>query len=88
MDQTQIPYSFHLNKIHELKVSKTIHVRTSAKDTNRVTLVATVDGSGNILPLLLIFEGATNGRITNCEFITYSDGGHYSCQKRVEWMRK
>jgi hypothetical protein len=85
MDQTPIPYSFHTNKTLELKGTKTIHVRASTTDTKRVTLAVTVDGSGNMLPPMLIFKGATNGCIANCEFVTYPDGGHYSCQKKA-WM--
>jgi hypothetical protein len=85
MDQTPIPYSFHTNKTLELKGTKTIHVRASTTDTKRVTLAVTVDGSGNMLPPMLIFKGATNGRIANREFVTYPNGGHYSCQKKA-WM--
>jgi hypothetical protein len=38
-----------------------------------------------MLPPMLIFKGATNGRIASHEFINYPDGGHYSCQKKA-WM--
>ncbi len=84
MDQTPIPYSFHTNKTLELKGTKTIHVRASTTDTKRVTLAVTVDGSGNMLPPMLIFKSATNGRIANREFVTYPNGGHYSCQKSLD----
>jgi hypothetical protein len=88
MDQTSIPYSFHSNKTLKLKGSKTIHIHVSTTDTKRVTLAVTFDGSSKMLPPRLIFEGATNGWIANHEFITYLDGCHYICQKRLVWMRK
>jgi hypothetical protein len=61
MDQTPIPYSFHLNKMLENKGSRSIHVRASTTDTKRVTLAVTLDGSGSMLPPMLIFKGAPNG---------------------------
>ena len=85
MDQTPIPFSYHSKKTLHSKGSKTIHVRASTSDTKRVTLAATVTGSGKMLPPMLIFKGATNGRIAKREFGTYPDSGHYSCQKKA-WM--
>ena len=34
---------------------------------------------------MLIFKGATNGCMANCEFGKYPDHGHYGCQKKA-WM--
>jgi hypothetical protein len=84
MDQMPIPFSFHSAKTLEKKGTKTIHVRASTSDTKRVTLAATVDASGRMLPPMLIFKGAANGRISR-EFATYPDEGHYACQKKA-WM--
>ena len=84
MDQTPIPFSFHAAKTLEKKGMKTIHVRSSTSDTKRVTLAATVDASGRMLPPMLIFKGAANGRIAR-EFAAYPDEGHYACQKKA-WM--
>ena len=84
MDQTPIPFSFHATKTLEKKGTKTIHVRSSTSDTKRVTLAVTIDASGGMLPPMLIFKGAANGRIAR-EFVTYPDGGHYACQKKA-WM--
>jgi hypothetical protein len=84
MDQTPIPFSFHAAKTLEKKGTKTIHVRASTCDTKRVTLAVTCDANGGMLPPLLIFKGAANGRIAR-EFGTYPEGGHYACQKKA-WM--
>jgi hypothetical protein len=85
MDQTPIPYSFHSNKTLENKGARSVHVRASTSDTKRVTLAVTLDGSGNMLPPLLIFKGAKNGRIATKEFPTYPVNGHYLCQAKA-WM--
>jgi len=84
MNQTPIPFSFHSMKTLEKKGTRTIHVHASTSDTKRVTFAATADASGRMLPLMLIFKGAANGRIS-CEFSTYPDRGHYACQNKV-WM--
>jgi hypothetical protein len=78
MDQTPIPFSFHSAKTLEKNGTRTIHVHASTSDTKRVTLAATVDASGRMLPLMLIFKGAAKGHIS-CEFATYPDQGHYAC---------
>ena len=57
MDQTPIPYSFHLNKTLENKGTRSIHVRASTSDRERVTLAVTLDASGSMLPPMLIFKG-------------------------------
>jgi hypothetical protein len=85
MDQSPIPYSYNSSKTLEVKGKKTIHVRSSTADTKRVTLAVTIDASGKMLPPMLIFKGATNGRIATREFGTFPDGGHYCCQKKA-WM--
>ena len=69
MDQTPIPFSFHSAKTLEKKGTRTIHVRASTSDTKRVTLAATVDASGRMLPPMLIFKGAAKGCISR-EFAT------------------
>jgi len=56
-------------------------------DTKRVTLAVAIKASGRMLPPMLIFKGAPNGRIVNCEFVMFPKGGHYACQKKV-WMDK
>jgi hypothetical protein len=88
MDQSPIPYSFHSSKTLEEKGTKTIHVRSSTADTKRVTLAITVDAAGKMLPPILIFKGTPNGCITNHEFGTYPECGHYACQKKLGWTRR
>ena len=85
MDQSPIPFSFHSARTLEAKGTRTVHVHVSTSDTKRVTLAVTVDASGTMLPPMIIFKGAPNGRIANREFGTYPDGGHYACQKKA-WM--
>ena len=77
MDQTPIPYSFHSNKMLKNKGARTIHVRALTTDTKRVTFAVAIEASGCMLPPLLIFKGAANGRITKNEMSMYPDSGHY-----------
>jgi hypothetical protein len=83
MDQTPIPYSFHSNKTLENKGTRSIHVRASTTDTKRIILAVTLDGSGSMLPHMLLFKGTPNGGITTHEFSTYPIGGHYLCQPKA-----
>jgi hypothetical protein len=76
IDKTPIPFLCNSKKMLHTKDSKII--------TKRVTLAATVTGSGKMLPPMLIFKGATSGRIAKQEFRTYPDSGHYICQNA--WM--
>jgi hypothetical protein len=85
MDQTPIPYSFHSNRTLENRGTRTVHVRASTTDTKRVTLAVTLDAAGNMLPPMMIFKGAPNGRIAKTEFTTYPADGHYLCQPKA-WM--
>ena len=84
MDHMPIPFSFHSTKTLEKKGTRTIHVHASTSDTKRVTLAATVDANGRMLPPMLIFKGSANGHISR-EFSTYPDRGHYACQNKA-WM--
>ena len=59
-------------------------MHASTSNTKRVTLTATVDASGRMLPPMLIFKGVTNGSISH-EFSTYPDRGHYACQNKA-WI--
>jgi uncharacterized protein YbcV (DUF1398 family) len=61
MDQTPIPYSFHSNMTLENKGARSVHICSSTTDNKHVTLAATLDASGNMLPPVLIFKGAPNG---------------------------
>ena len=70
MDQTPIPFSYHSNKILNVKGARTVHTRASTSDTKRITLAATVTASGKMLPPFLIFKGKPNGRIAMREFST------------------
>ena len=83
MDQSPIPYSFHSDKTLETKGTRTIHLRASTLDTKRVTFAVTVDTSRKMLPPMLIFKGAPNGRIVKREFGTYPDRGHYTPKIRL-----
>jgi hypothetical protein len=84
MDQTSILFSFHSTKTLKKKGTKMIHICALTLDTKRVTHGAMVDASGRMLPPMLIFKGAANGRISR-EFATYPDEGHYACHKKA-WM--
>lgn len=56
--QTTMPFSYHFNKMLDVKGTTIIHVRASTRDTKHVTLAATVTGSDNMLPTFLILKGA------------------------------
>jgi hypothetical protein len=61
MDQTPIPFSYHLSKTLDVRGKKMIHVHVSTTDTKRVTLAATVTASRKMLVPFLIFKGKPNG---------------------------
>ena len=88
MDQTPITFLYHSIRTLEMKCSKTINVRSSTTDTKGVTLAVAVEASGRMLPPMLIFKGAPNGRIVNSEFATFPEGGHSACEKKRGWMKR
>jgi hypothetical protein len=87
MDQTPIHFSYHSNKMLDVKGRKMIHTRASTTDTKRVALAATITASGGMLPPFFIFKGKRNGRIATWEFSTFPTVGQYSCQEKA-WMDK
>jgi hypothetical protein len=87
MDQMLILFSYHSNKMLEVKGARTVHSRASTTETKHVTLVATVTASGNMLPPFLIFKGKPQGCIALREFGTYLDAGRYACQEKA-WMNE
>jgi hypothetical protein len=87
MDQTLIAFSYHPNKMLDVKGTKTIHTRMSTSDTKRITLAATVTASGNMLPPNLIFKGKPNGCIASWEFLTFPAVRKYACQDKA-WMNE
>jgi len=68
MDQTLILYLFHSNKTLENKGVRSVHVHASTLDMKHITLAFTLNGSGNLLPPMLIFKGAKNGHFAIKEF--------------------
>ena len=83
MDQTPIPYLFHLNKTLENTGERSFHLHALTLDTKRVTLTVTLDASRSMLPPLLTFKGAQNRCMATREFSTYPIDGQYSCQPKA-----
>ena len=87
MDQTPIPFTFNSKMTLEVVGARTVHVRKSTNDTKWATAAITVTASGKMLPPLLVFKGAKNGRIIKKEFPTFDKSMHYACQENA-WMDK
>ena len=85
MDQTPIPFTFNSKSTLEVVGARTVHVRKSTNDTKWTTAAITKTASGKMLPPLLIFKGAKNGRIVKKEFPTFDKSMYYTCQENA-WM--
>ena len=85
MDQTPIPFTFNSKSTLEVVGARTVHVRKSTNDTKRATAAITIRASGKMLPPLLVFKGAKNGRIVKKEFPTFDKSMYYACQENA-WM--
>ena len=57
MDQTPVYYSMHEKKTLEKKGAKTVNLRTSKNDSERITVGVTISADGDILPPTVIFKG-------------------------------
>ena len=79
MDQTPIPYSYHVSKTLNPKSNTTVQGRSSTSETKHVTLAVTVTVSRKLLMPFLIFKGQQNGRIAQCKFVTYPAAGKNAC---------
>jgi hypothetical protein len=62
IDQSPISYLFHSSKTIETKGTRTIHMCTSTTITKQGKLAVTIDASRKMLPPMLIFKGAPNGK--------------------------
>ena len=69
----------------EVTGKKTIHIRTTADDTKRATVAVTIAADGTLLPSMIVFKGAANGRIAQNELSTYPTTNQYRCQENA-WM--
>ena len=87
MDQTPIPFSFNSKTMLEVVGARTVHVHKSTNDTKCTTAAITVTASGKILPPVLVFKGAQNGRFVKKEFPTFDNSMYYACQENA-WMNK
>ena len=85
MDQTPILFTFNSKTTLEVVGARTVHVCKSTNYTKRATAAITVTASGKMLPPLLVFKGAKNGRIVKKEFPTFDNSMHYACQENA-WM--
>ena len=65
MDQTPIPFTFNAKTTLESVGQRTVHIRKSTNDTERVTCAMIVSASGVELTPLFVFKGAPNGCIEN-----------------------
>ncbi|KAI2489412.1 Pogo transposable element with KRAB domain [Fragilaria crotonensis] len=74
-DQTPIPFTYNPKKTIEIMGRRTVHIRKSPGDTKRATFAMTVTASGKAL----IFKGARNGWIVQCEFPLYETDMIYLC---------
>ena len=85
MDQTPIPFTFNSKSTLEVVGARTVHERKSTNDTKWATAAITITASGKMLPPLLVFKGAKNGRIVKKEFPTFDKSMYYACQENA-WM--
>ena len=85
MDQTPISFTFNSKSTLEVVGARTVHVHTSTNDTKRATAAITITASGKMLPPILIYKGAKNGRIVKKEFPTFDKSKYYACQENA-WM--
>ena len=85
MDQTPIPFTFNSKTMLEVVGARAVHVHKSTNDTKHATGAITVTDSGKMLPPLLVFKGAKNGRIMKKEFPTFDNSMYYACQENA-WV--
>ena len=83
--QTPIPFTFNSKMTLDVVGARTVHVCKSTNDTKWATAAITVTASGKMLPPLLVFKGAKNGRIIKKEFPTFDKSMYYACQENA-WM--
>ena len=73
MDQTPVPFTYNARKTLEIVGRCTVHIRKSTCDTKRATFAMTVTASRMVLKPVIIFKGAQDGRIVQCEFPNYEN---------------
>ena len=83
-DQTPILFSFNSKTMLEVVGARTVHVHKSTNDKKCTTAAITATASGKMLPPLLVFNGAKNGRILKKEFPTFDNSMYYTCQECLD----
>ena len=59
MDETSVFLDLVPNKVVDREGKKTIHVRTTSSEKNRITAVLCCTAAGKLLPSFVIFKGKT-----------------------------
>ena len=85
MDQTPVYFAMSAKQTLELIGKKTIHICTTADNTKRTTIAATITADGTLLPAMVVFKGMARERIAMHELGTYPTTNHYRCQENA-WM--
>lgn len=93
MDETPVFLDLLPSKVVDVKGKKTIRVRTTASEKNRITAVLCITASGKLLPPFVIFKGKT---LRPLKKVGVPDGVFCCTQvkawmdetKMIEWINK
>lgn len=85
MDQTPVYYSMHEKKTLNKKGARTVNLRTSKQDSERITVAVTISAAGDLLQPTVIFKGKKGGRIEKDQLKKLPAGPHYMVQEKA-WM--
>ena len=66
MDQTPVYYSMHEKRTIAKKGDRTVNVRTSQKETERITVAVTISAAGDLLAPTIVFKGKYDVMEFNC----------------------
>ena len=82
MDETPVYLDLLPSKVVDKKGKKSIRVRTTASEKNRITTVLCCTASGKLLPPLVIFKGKTLRPLKKVQV----PDGVYCCTQAKAWM--
>ena len=87
MDQTPVYQSMDEGRTIDMVGARTVNLRTSANDSQRVTVAVTITASGKRLPSMLVFKGKlkASSLLVTTHFSLYSSSFFAGFARRKAW---
>ena len=90
MDETPLTFDMSPNRTINISGEKTVKIRTTGNEKNRITVVLTCAGDGSKLRLMVIFKRKTLPKVANKHgvVIAAQENGWMDAERMKTWVEK